>query len=71
MLGQGNSQITEAVIASTIAGTTQTQLHFSRIHEQEADRVGIDMMAKSGFDPMAMPSFFEIVREPTGSPVSI
>ncbi|MGD8594114.1 MAG: M48 family metalloprotease [Gammaproteobacteria bacterium] len=63
LLGQGNSQITEAVIASTIAGTTQTQLHFSRIHEQEADRVGIDMMAKSGFDPIAMPNFFETLQK--------
>jgi predicted Zn-dependent protease len=63
LLGQGNAEITEAVIASTIAGTTQTQLHFSRIHEQEADRVGIDMMAKSGFDPIAMPHFFETLQK--------
>jgi predicted Zn-dependent protease len=63
LLGQGNAQITEAVIASTIAGTTQTQLHFSRIHEQEADRVGIEMMAKSGFDPIAMPYFFETLQK--------
>jgi predicted Zn-dependent protease len=63
LLGQGNPQITEAVIASTIAGTTQTQLNFSRIHEQEADRVGIDIMAKSGFDPIAMPLFFETLQK--------
>lgn len=63
LLGQGNSQITEAVIASTIAGTTQTQLNFSRLHEQEADRVGIDMMAKSGFDPLAMPYFFQTLQK--------
>ena len=63
LLGQGDSQITQAVIASTIAGATQTQLHFSRLHEQEADRVGIDMMAKSGFDPIAMPNFFETLQK--------
>jgi predicted Zn-dependent protease len=63
LLGQGNPQITEAVIASTIAGTTQSQLHFSRINEQEADRVGIDMLAKSGFDPLAMPYFFETLQK--------
>ncbi|KPJ92906.1 MAG: hypothetical protein AMJ53_08475 [Gammaproteobacteria bacterium SG8_11] len=63
ILGQGNGQITEAVIASTLAGTTQTQLHFSRIHEQEADRVGIEMLAKSGFDPIEMPNFFETLQK--------
>ena len=63
LLGQGNSQVTEAVIASTIAGTTQSQLNFSRENEQEADRVGIDMLAKSGFDPIAMPNFFETLQK--------
>jgi predicted Zn-dependent protease len=28
-------------------------------HEQEADRVGMQILAKSDFDPRAMPSFFE------------
>lgn len=63
LLGQGNPEITQAVIASTIAGTTQTQLNFSRIHEQEADRVGIEMMAQGGFDPIAMPYFFETLQK--------
>jgi len=63
LLGQGNGQITEAVIASTVAGTTQSQLNFSRENEQEADRVGIDMLAKSGFDPIAMPNFFETLQK--------
>ena len=63
LLGQGNSQVTEAVIASTVAGTTQSQLNFSRENEQEADRVGIDMLAKSGFDPIAMANFFETLQK--------
>lgn len=63
ILGQGNSEISEAVIASTIAGTTQSQLNFSRVHEKEADRVGIEMMAKTGYDPIAMPHFFETLQK--------
>lgn len=63
LLGQSNPEISEAVIASTMAGTAQEQLSFSRTHEKEADRVGLEMMASAGFDPIAMPNFFEIMQK--------
>ncbi|NOZ54733.1 MAG: M48 family metallopeptidase [Gammaproteobacteria bacterium] len=62
LLGSGNGQIGEAVLASTIAGTTQRQLSFSRTNEQEADRVGIDMLASAGFNPNSMADFFETLQ---------
>ena len=37
----------------------QQQINFTRGNEQEADRVGIDILAQSGYEPRAMPSFFE------------
>lgn len=39
-------------------------LAFSREHEQEADRIGLATLEKSGFDTRAMPMFFErLLRE--------
>ncbi|VAX03652.1 Exported zinc metalloprotease YfgC precursor, partial [hydrothermal vent metagenome] len=45
-----------------MAGSVQRQLSYSRLHEQEADRVGITMMARAGFDPRQMVSFFETLQ---------
>jgi predicted Zn-dependent protease len=36
-------------------------LKFSRGAESEADRVGAQMMARAGYDPMAMASFFDVL----------
>ena len=55
-------EVGEAVFASTIAGTTQNQLSYSRAHEQEADRVGIEMLARAQYDPNDMPNFFETLH---------
>jgi len=61
LLGKGNSDVAGAIIASTMAGMTQQQLSFSRQHEQEADRIGIKMLASAGYDPRDMANFFEIL----------
>ncbi len=48
-----------AVAASGIqAGLVQSQINFTRSNEEEADHVGIQTLANSGFDPRAMPAFF-------------
>ncbi|HEY5702372.1 MAG TPA: M48 family metalloprotease [Gammaproteobacteria bacterium] len=50
-----------AQAALTIIGgaSTQYQINFTRSNEEEADRVGMQLLARSGFDPEGMPSFFE------------
>ena len=48
-----------ATLVLAQAGLVQKQLNFTRSHEEEADRVGIRILADSGFDPRAMPAFFE------------
>lgn len=48
-----------AAIMSTQAGLMQAQLAHSREHEREADRVGMQTLARAGFDPAAMAGFFE------------
>jgi predicted Zn-dependent protease len=41
------------------AAAAQRQLNFTRANEQEADRIGIEVLASAGFDPSGMSSFFE------------
>lgn len=48
-----------ATIAGTQALTVQNMLQYSRAHEQEADRVGLEIMADAGLDPKGMPQMFE------------
>ncbi|MGD8570106.1 MAG: M48 family metalloprotease [Gammaproteobacteria bacterium] len=60
---QAGAQVGEAVLASTVAGATQQQLSYSRAHEQEADRVGIEMLARAGYNPNDMADFFEILQK--------
>ncbi len=43
----------------------QRAINFTRSNEQEADRIGIQLLAKSGFDPYAMPEFFNKLSERT------
>lgn len=59
----GSPQLSSAVITTAAAGNIQQQLNFTRAHEKEADRVGIDILANSGFDPDNMPAFFQRLQE--------
>lgn len=59
LIGTQNSEAGQAAVAGATAASAQSQLNFTRSNEKEADRVGISMLAKAGFDPRAMPSFFE------------
>ncbi len=54
-----NSQAGQAIITATAATMAHKQLAFSRSAESEADRVGIRILARSGFNPKAMPSFLK------------
>jgi predicted Zn-dependent protease len=59
LIGTQNTQAGQAAIAGATAAGAQSQLNFTRTNEKEADRVGINMLAKAGYDPRAMPIFFE------------
>ncbi len=63
ILGARNPQAAEALLAAGIAGNAQSQLSFSRQHEQEADRIGIETLSQAGFDPRSMPAFFERLQQ--------
>jgi len=56
---QVDANVGAAAIAGVQAAAVQRQINFTRENEQEADRVGISTLAAAGFDPYAMPGFFE------------
>ena len=47
-----------AAVLAVQAGQVQQQINFTRSHEAEADRVGVENLAEAGFDPRSMPIFF-------------
>jgi len=58
-----NSDASQAIAASTVAGTAQQNINFTREHEWEADRIGTTMLSKSGFNPKGMAHFFEKLKD--------
>jgi len=52
-----NAEAGSAIINATLAVSAHRQLTFSRDAESEADRVGLRILARAGFDPKAMPAF--------------
>ena len=54
-----NSQAGQAILNTTIATMVHKQLAFTREAEAEADRVGIRILASSGYNPQAMPSLLK------------
>lgn len=54
-----NSQVSQAAVTLAGAMNVQSQLNFSRDHEREADRVGLQILMQAGYSPAGMVSFFE------------
>ncbi|HKB81734.1 MAG TPA: M48 family metalloprotease [Burkholderiales bacterium] len=65
LAARSNSNVSVAAVAAAQAGAIQSQLNFTREHEREADRIGLQIMEKSGFDVHAMPVFFERLQKAT------
>jgi predicted Zn-dependent protease len=56
---QVNADLGMAAMAGVTAAAAQRQINFTRENEKEADRIGIASLAAAGFEPYAMPGFFE------------
>lgn len=54
--GQGDGA--QAAMVSGMALLQQRQINFTRDNEYEADRIGIQTLAKAGFNPVGMADFF-------------
>ena len=53
------AQVTEAAVATAGALQIQTAIDYTREHEREADRVGLTLLQRAGFDPRGMANFFD------------
>ena len=65
LAARSNSQVAQAVISGSQAAAIQGALDFSRDNEREADRVGLQILEKAGFDVRAMPLFMERLQRAT------
>lgn len=65
LAARNNSQTSQAVLAGMQARTMQKQLDFTRTHEQEADRIGLEILQKSNFNIHAMPEFLDRLQKAT------
>ncbi|WP_022943109.1 M48 family metalloprotease [Psychromonas hadalis] len=52
-----------AALTSTMALTMQSQINYTRLHEYEADRIGIQTLYNAGYDPYGMADFFGKLAE--------
>lgn len=59
LLAMASPQAGMAALTGTLAGTQQGMISFTRQNEEEADRIGIGVLQRSGFDPQAMPQFMD------------
>ncbi|MDX5446611.1 MAG: M48 family metalloprotease [Zoogloeaceae bacterium] len=65
LAANSNPQLAEAAIVSGQAGAIQQQLGYSRAFEREADRMGLQLLERAGFDPRGMPGFFARLQRAT------
>ena len=65
LAARSNPQASQAAMVGMQASSIQRQLNFTRVHEQEADRIGLTTLQKAGLDPYAMPIFFERLQKST------
>ncbi|MGR9114613.1 MAG: beta-barrel assembly-enhancing protease [Gammaproteobacteria bacterium] len=63
LLGTQSPELAQAAIMAVQASSIQFQIDFTRDNEQEADRVGMQTLAASNFDPRSMPIFFERLQQ--------
>jgi predicted Zn-dependent protease len=65
LAARSSPDLAQAAVAGAQYAMYQTAVNFTRDNEREADRVGLQIMEASGFDPRAMPAFFERLQRAT------
>ncbi|MCX7084159.1 MAG: M48 family metalloprotease [Methylococcales bacterium] len=65
LLGTQSPAMGQAAIMAIMGGNIQFQINFTRENEEEADRVGMQTLSASHFDPRSMPTFFERLQQAT------
>ena len=65
LLGTQAPALGQAALVAIQAGSVQFQIDFTRENEAEADRVGMQTLSESKYDPRSMPAFFEHLQQST------
>lgn len=62
-LGVINPTLGGGAMMASLTGFAQDNINFTRANEKESDRIGIDMLKRSGLDPRGMASFFKKMQQ--------
>lgn len=59
----GGGEATAAIASFSLAGAATLSLKYSREHEEEADRLGMEYLTRAGYYPAAMVDFLRIIKK--------
>lgn len=62
LVARSNPQLATGALTTASAVGVQSQLDYTREHEREADRIGLQILDSGGFDVRAMPAFFTTLQ---------
>jgi len=62
LVSRSNPQLASGAFTTVSAISVQNQLDYTREHEREADRIGLQILDSGGFDVRAMPNFFATLQ---------
>ena len=65
LVARANPQLASGALTTASAVGVQSQLDYTREHEREADRIGLQILDSGGFDVRAMPAFFTTLQRGT------
>ena len=63
LVSRSNPQAGQAAVAASQALSIQSRLNFTRDHEKEADRIGLNILVDAGLNPNGMTEFFERLQK--------
>ena len=63
LIGTQSADAGLAALAAVQAGSTQYQINFTRDNEEEADRIGIQILSRADLNPRSMPVFFQRLQQ--------
>ena len=65
LVARANPDLASGALTTASAVGIQNQLDYTRDHEREADRVGLQILDSAGFDVRAVPAFFTTLQRGT------
>ncbi len=63
LIGISNPEAGMAAMTGAAGLAAQNSANFTRANEQEADRIGMQVLVSAGYDPRGMPAFFEKLQQ--------